>query len=474
MLLFVCLLALSAALVTLDLTKALSLTRPAVALPLLLVLPHGLMLGEFLCRALPGQGVAWQVGQLIVLGCLWCYLLVRLHLAPNWGQRATSLRLGVMLGGRRLILYGLWALAVQVPLTIWLVAACTRAPLWVRIADPICAAATVFLLLLSGVLRIFFTSRRLSIWRRVLLLLTVWVPFINLAVLLYCCHIVWLEYDHETYRQTRMADRIDSQLCRTRYPLVLVHGVGFRDLKYFNYWGRIPRELLRNGAAVYYGHQQAWGTIEENAAAIKTKIEEVLRETGCEKVNVIAHSKGGLDARYMISRLDMAPYVASLTTISSPHRGSRVIDWVTRMPEGLYQSIARVVNHSFRRLGDTNPDFYTASRQFRTDFAARFNEETPNAPGVYYQSYTSVMKHALSDSLLCIPYGIVYAAEGANDGLVSIPSATWGEFQGVLRNRYRRGISHGDIIDLKREDYRGFDVLEFYVGLVDRLRRKGF
>ncbi len=43
--------------------------------------------------------------------------------------------------------------------------------------------------------------------------------------------------------------------CRTRYPVVLVHGAGFRDLKWPVYWGRIPNALIRNGASVYYGLQ---------------------------------------------------------------------------------------------------------------------------------------------------------------------------------------------------------------------------
>lgn len=38
----------------------------------------------------------------------------------------------------------------------------------------------------------------------------------------------------------------------------------------------------------------------------------------------------------------------------------------------------------------------------------------------------------------------------------------------------RRGISHGDMIDLNRENIPGFDVREWYVQLVQRLKRKGF
>ena len=66
--------------------------------------------------------------------------------------------------------------------------------------------------------------------------------------------------------------------------------------------------------------QEAWGTIENNAEIIQKKINEILEENHCGKVNIIAHSKGGLDARYLISGLHMEDKVASLTTISTPHR----------------------------------------------------------------------------------------------------------------------------------------------------------
>ena len=62
-----------------------------------------------------------------------------------------------------------------------------------------------------------------------------------------------------------------------------------------------------------------------------------------EPVHIIAHSMGGLDARYMISRLDMADRVLSLTTIATPHRGSPFADWGTRR-------LGRLVKPVFRRL----------------------------------------------------------------------------------------------------------------------------
>ena len=44
-------------------------------------------------------------------------------------------------------------------------------------------------------------------------------------------------------------------------------------------------------------------------------------------VNLVAHSMGGLDARYLITHLNMAEQVRSLTTVSTPHRGTYLVDW---------------------------------------------------------------------------------------------------------------------------------------------------
>ena len=67
-----------------------------------------------------------------------------------------------------------------------------------------------------------------------------------------------------------------------------------------------------------------------------------------------------------------------------------------------------------------------------------------------------------------------FAGAPKNDGLVSVSSARWGEFKETFVSTGSHGISHGDMIDLKREDYRGFDVIEAYVKMVAGLKDKGF
>ena len=104
----------------------------------------------------------------------------------------------------------------------------------VLIANGIFGVLGAFFLILAGAVRIFFTSRRLSIARRIVLLLTMWIPAVNLFVLLYACRLVYEEYDFEREKVLLQELRVNTKLCKTRYPLLMVHGVGFRDLRYLS------------------------------------------------------------------------------------------------------------------------------------------------------------------------------------------------------------------------------------------------
>ncbi|MEL4106137.1 alpha/beta fold hydrolase [Oscillospiraceae bacterium WX1] len=274
---------------------------------------------------------------------------------------------------------------------------------------------------------------------------------------------------------------IKDTRCHTKYPIMLLHGVGFRDFKSLNYWGRIPRVLEEHGATIFYGMQDSWGTIKENALEIKENIERIFKEHGYEKINLIAHSKGGLDARYLISSLGMADKIASLTTLATPHRGMKAIDAYSRVPDSLYKIAAALVDVSFRALGDRHPDFYNATRGFSTLEAEHFNEQNPDDDNVYYQSYAAVMDRSSSDVFMILPHFFVKRLEGENDGLVSVASAQWTNFRGVLRGASKRGISHFDVIDLRRSFFTrqvkpGYisDITDFYMDLVAELKTMGF
>ena len=440
----------------------------------LFVMPHIFLLAVIFEKYLS----VWS----LVIICLYCvYCLVRLHICPVLKDESENLRLIIMAGGRILLLFGITAFLMQslAYILLWNVIQRRVIPnqqisSQILLIDGVITAVCVLLLLLNGLFRVYFTSRRLGIVRRAVFLLIWWVPIVNIVMVLDFCRQVRWEYDHECNKVILHKVRVDSRVCATKYPLLMVHGIGFRDLKYLNYWGRIPREIIRNGARVYYGHQEAMGNIEDNARDIQSKIFEIIEETHCEKVNIIGHSKGGLDARYMISEYNMGPYVSSLTTIATPHQGSELLDVLAKLPDKLFRKIASLIDLHFRNLGDRNPDCYTSSRQMLPSYVQEFNRHVRDVEGVYYQSYALVMKNVFSDTLLWFPYAIIKHIKGPNDGLVCVESAKWGEFRGILTNTYRRGISHADIIDLKREDIRGFDIKEQYVKIISELKEMNF
>jgi len=464
--------------ICLDISNKVHILNKKIMCIYLTFAPHIFLLGYFFSEYTK-VGQEQVIGKWIILVEIIFfifYVWLKINIVPNTKKQIVNTRLKIMVGGKRLVLYGLYVTFVQVLIYLigFKVVQDIVIPKNIFVIDTIIMLMTTITLLANGMLRILCTSRRLSIVKRYIVAVMVFIPIINIFIMLYACHIAKIEYDHECYKVINNEARVDSEVCKTRYPLVLVHGVGFRDLKYINYWGRIPKELIRNGATVYYGNQEAWGTVEYNAQDIKEKILEIIEETGAEKVNIIAHSKGGLDARYMVSKLDMGNYVASLTMVSTPHRGCKFVDVVSNMPNKLYKGVSKLFDKYYRVLGDKNPDFYTASSQFTTHHSKKFNEEVKDVDGVYYQSYATIVKNIYSDYVVAIPYILVKLTEGENDGLVSINSAKWGEFKGVLRSKSRRGISHGDIIDLRRDDYKGFDVIEKYVEIISNLKNEGY
>lgn len=180
------------------------------------------------------------------------------------------------------------------------------------------------ILLLNGCLRLMISSVQMGIRYRVLLCLCWWIPLVNLFLFYRLYRLAVQEYETELEKEELNAVRKESECCHTKYPLLMVHGVFFRDFRFLNYWGRIPKELMRNGAVVYYGNQQSAASVASCGQELTERIRQLVEATGCGKVNIIAHSKGGLDARYAVAKCGAAEYTASLTTINTPDRKSVV------------------------------------------------------------------------------------------------------------------------------------------------------
>lgn len=346
---------------------------------------------------------------------------------------------------------------------------------WVLVINGAAGLLAALVLLIGALSRVFLTSLQLGIKWRVLIFLFWWVPVVNVFLLHKVSRLIRLEYELESVKNELNETRTESEICKTKYPILMVHGVFFRDFRYFSYWGRIPKELKRNGAFIHLGEQQSASSVRDSAAELAEKIEKIVTQTGCEKVNIIAHSKGGLDSRYAVSCLGMDKYVATLTTVNTPHRGCMFADHLLKKaPEGLKNGLARKYNAALKKLGDKDPDFIAAITDLTAESCKRINEEAPDREGVRYRSVASKMNSWTGGKFpLNFSHLIVSPHDGENDGLVSVESARWGEDFRLLTVRGNRGISHGDMIDLNRENIPGFDIREFYVDLVRELKAMG-
>lgn len=271
--------------------------------------------------------------------------------------------------------------------------------------------------------------------------------------------------------------KANDAYCKTRYPIVLVHGLGFRDdALLVKYWGPIGKHLQQKGARVILARQQAYASHRNNAILIKKEIEKFLKEhPEYQKVNIIAHSKGGLESRYMITKLNMAHKVASLTTVATPHRGSSIADIVMGKIKSDKKIIVKLINLLAKILGDKKPDSYDAGLQLTTGYMKNFNREVLDMKGVYYQSYAAEIDRYYPNPVWRKLWEVLKKHEGPNDSLVSTKSAVWGDFQGVVKLNGKSQVSHADIVGLHIvTGVYSFKEALFFEKVVHRLKEMGY
>ncbi len=244
---------------------------------------------------------------------------------------------------------------------------------------------------------------------------------------------------------------------KTQYPIVLVHGLfGFDSLLgAMDYWYGMPAELRAGGATVYVASVSQANSSELRGEQLVAQLANLRAITGHRKFNLIGHSHGGPTIRYAASvRPDL---VASVTSIGSPHKGSKVADAInTTLPPGsplrpLVAGFANALGSLIAVLNGTPSAAQNAlgaltslSSAGSTQFNTRHPQAIPASAcgqgaavvnGVRYYSWggTSKLTNVLdpSDAML-VAGGLIFGSE-ANDGLVGRCSSHLGT---VLRDDY--------------------------------------
>lgn len=216
-------------------------------------------------------------------------------------------------------------------------------------------------------------------------------------------------------------------MSKNKYPILLAHGIARFDFLQemltrlpgigevlgdrFHYFKGIKSFLEAHGF-------EARHTSVDFAGSVKRRAEQLARQVErAGKVHIVAHSMGGLDARYMVVNIaGMAEKVATITTIGTPHHGTVFADrGLTPERRRLIDALKPVLH--LEGFEDLTTE---ACRKFNADSLER---EAGNS--VVYQTYASAQERAAVFLPLQVSHEIIEKVEGANDGLVSLTSQAW-------------------------------------------------
>jgi triacylglycerol lipase len=257
----------------------------------------------------------------------------------------------------------------------------------------------------------------------------------------------------------RLPRRVLRRLRRApapRYPVVLAHGLfGFDEIRLgfgrHDYFRGIPTRLAEEGWVVHRARVAKLGSIAERAEELAAFV----RSLPEKRVNVVAHSMGGLDARYAVARLGLAGKVASLTTVGTPHLGTPVADLGEGLVDraGLLGALAAVGLRV-----DALHDLTTARM-------AEFNRAVPDTGGVAYASVVAVARRKRDVNPILLPTYLWLAERaGESDGMVPAGSQRWGDVIAEIEADHWAQIGWS----------RRFDAAGFYADLLRELRGRGF
>lgn len=279
---------------------------------------------------------------------------------------------------------------------------------------------------------------------------------------------------------------------KTKYPIVLVHGVaGFNSIFGIDYFYGVRNALQNKGATVYAPNVTAWEDAYDRGEQLVEALEDLRASTGAQKFNLIGHSLGGPTIRYAAGvRPDL---VASVSTVNAVNFGSDVADVAFGIVP-VQGGVTNFLNTALSLMGNItdalsgNPEyannaldaalFMTTERsnQFNATFSdgkpsSRCGEGSSNVNGVRYYSWggDASWTNALdvADAFLLFTGAVI---NGKNDGLVERCDQHWGDVIGTKYN-----INHVDAINHIFGIHHLFetDPLTLYKNQAKRLKAAG-
>lgn len=263
--------------------------------------------------------------------------------------------------------------------------------------------------------------------------------------------------------------------------IVLIHGIlGFCKKFGIEYFNGVKDRLTKSGPRVLVPELDPAGSIFTRGEQLRALLLQAFRDSTLDpddETHLIGHSQGGLDARFMLSPAnpqnsganDLSTKISTLTTISSPHQGSPVADflllrpldrWLRRLAKFIGRPVLaeEFVESGLELFGVDSmalEDLCTGSMQ-------QFNEKYPDNPAVRYLAVAGTgrgRKPETSLFLLGFHHYIKAVTHEANDGLVTVSSALrWPEGSQIWPTDHADEIGHNlDNLPLHFDHLAGYE-----------------
>lgn len=174
-----------------------------------------------------------------------------------------------------------------------------------------------------------------------------------------------------------------SNYAKTKYPLILAHGMGgFSQIVGIDYFYGIGSNLTQNGAKVFQTQVASFDSSYVRGEQLLQQTKQILAITGAPKVNLIGHSQGTLDIRYVAGMLP--DKVASVTTVGGLNKGVPIADAIISEQESpagtiILPVVKAAVDAFFTLVGIGSGQKYDQSSQAGVDQISTAGMEKFNA-----------------------------------------------------------------------------------------------
>jgi uncharacterized alpha/beta hydrolase family protein len=152
------------------------------------------------------------------------------------------------------------------------------------------------------------------------------------------------------------SERQQQQTEEKPLPVLLVHGYA-EDAAVWKKWeDMLRKDGIQFFTVTFKDSDDKCGSAKQHAIELEKMVQDIKEQSGGQKINIVGHSKGGLDARVFLDNTDTKD-VANLIMIGTPNAGSPVAETNYACAPAVYDM--RLGANATKAVINPNTKYYT-------------------------------------------------------------------------------------------------------------------